>query len=313
MDLSSLKSRLVVDLGLLAASIAMFFVLPDQLGFATRVITTVLFVLSLDLVLGYAGIPTLGHAAIFGIGAYAAGLYALHVSSEPLSGLLVAGIAGAVIAFLTGLLLLRVNKLTLVMISIAMAQIALEIANQASGLTGGADGLGGFELGPVLGLFAFDFYGYTAYGYALAVTWLLFLVMRRLMASPFGISCQGVREQPRRMEALGVSVYWRLVAIYTIAGSIAGVAGGLATQTTQFVSLEVLGFTVSAEALIMLIIGGTGRLYGAIIGTILFMSAHDIAAGIAPANWLFVIGALVIVVVLVTPRGLLSILPWGSR
>jgi len=301
------KFSWVVDLLLLAAAISVYFIFPESLGLGTRILVMVLFVLSLDLALGYAGIPTLGHAIVFGVGAYAAGLFAVHVTSEPLAGLMVGAVAGATIALISGLLLLRTNHLTLVMISVAMAQIAFEIANQASAVTGGVDGLGGIEMQPLLGLFEFDFYGKTAYLYSVAVVALLFLVMRFFVTSPFVLSCQGIREQRERMEALGVRVYWRLVAMYTISGVIGGIAGALNAQTTQYVSLEVLGFTLSAEAVVMLILGGVGRLYGAILGTVIFMMVHHVASGIDPANWLFVIGAMIIVVVFVAPKGVLSL------
>jgi branched-chain amino acid transport system permease protein len=299
----------LLDVALLATAIGLGAWMPEYLAFATRVVVMILFVLSLDLVLGYAGIPTLGHAAIYGVGAYAAGIFAIHVSADPLTGLVVAAVAGGATAFISGLLLLRTNRLTLVMLSIAVVQIAYEIANKAGKLTGGADGLDGIIMAPVVGRFEFDFAGYTAFYYSLAILAILFLVLKRIVRSPFGLSCQGIREQKARMEALGVPVYGRLLVMYTLAGAIAGTAGGLMAQTTQFVSLEALGFGLSAEAVIMLILGGAGRLYGAIIGTTVYMLVHHVASGIAPTNWLFVIGGLIIVTVFFAPKGLLSLLP----
>lgn len=303
------------DLLLLSAAISVYFLFPESLGLGTRILVMILFVLSLDLALGYAGIPTLGHAIVFGVGAYAAGLFAIHVTGEPLTGLIVGAVAGATIAFMSGLLLLRTNHLTLVMISVAMAQIAFEIANQAGVVTGGVDGLGGIEMRPLLGRFDFDFFGKTAYLYSIAVVAVLFVAMKLFVSSPFVLSCEGIREQRQRMEALGVGIYWRLLAMYTIAGAVGGIAGALNAQTTQYVSLEVLGFILSAEAVVMLILGGVGRLYGAILGTIIFMVVHHIASGIDPANWLFVIGAMIIVVVFVAPKGILSLFfgPGRSR
>lgn len=302
------KVSWLVDVLLLAVAVSVYFLFPESLGLGTRILVMILFVLSLDLALGYAGIPTLGHAIVFGIGAYAAGLFAIHVTGEPLTGLMVGALAGGAIAFVSGLLLLRTNHLTLVMISVAMAQIAFEIANQAGAVTGGVDGLGGIEMRPLLGLFEFDFFGKTAYLYTVSIVAFLFVVMKLFVLSPFVLSCEGIREQRQRMEALGVKVYWRLVAMYTVAGLVGGIAGALNAQTTQYVSLEVLGFTLSAEAVVMLILGGVGRLYGAILGTVIFMMVHHVASGIDPANWLFVIGAMIIVVVFVAPKGILSLI-----
>lgn len=303
----------LLDVALLAVAIALGLLMPEYLAFGTRVLVMILFVLSLDLVLGYAGIPTLGHAAMYGVGAYAAGIFAIRVSADPLLGLAVAAVAGAVVAWLSGLLLLRTNRLTLVMLSIAVVQILQEIANKAGKITGGADGLDGIVMAPVLGRFEFDFYGYTAFFYALGVLAIFFLLLKRFVASPFGLAAQGIREQRTRMEAIGVPVFQRLIVMYTIAGAIAGIAGGLTAQTTQFVSLESLSFSVSAEAVIMLILGGAGRLYGAILGTCLYMLVHHVASGIAPTNWLFVIGALVIAVVFTAPKGLLSLVRSAQR
>ena len=291
---------------LLVAAVAMFFLFPFNLAFLTRIVIMVVLVLSIDLVLGYAGIPTLGQAAMYGAGAYAAGLFAIHVWADPLAGLVVGAVAGAGLALLSGLVLMRTQGLTLIMLTIAVAQICAEFANRARDLTGGADGLRGIRMQPVLGLFEFDFIGKTGYWYALAVAIVVFALLMRLVRSPFGLSLRGIHESPERMEAIGASVYWRRVTAYVIGGAIAGTAGALTAQITQLVSLETFAFALSAEALIMLILGGTGRLYGAVIGTFVFMWVHHTAAANDPFNWLFVIGALVLAVVFFLPKGLIS-------
>ncbi|MGI3166256.1 branched-chain amino acid ABC transporter permease [Pseudooceanicola sp. 200-1SW] len=291
---------------LLAAGVALFFLFPYNLAFVTRIVIMIVLVLSIDLVLGYAGIPTLGQAAMYGAGAYAAGLFAIHVWADPVTGLLVGGVAGAGLALVSGLVLMRTQGLTLIMLTIAVAQICAEIANRARDITGGADGLRGIRMQPVLGLFEFDFIGQTGYWYALAVAALVFAGLSVLVRSPFGLSLRGIHESPQRMEAIGAPVYRRRVTAYTIGGAIAGVAGALTAQITQLVSLETFAFALSAEALIMLILGGTGRLYGAVIGTFVFMWVHHTAAANDPFNWLFVIGALVLAVVFFLPSGVIS-------
>lgn len=298
---------LALDVALVVAGIAAYYIFPHQLGLITRIYIMIILVLSLDLVLGYAGIPTLGHAAMYGSGAYAAGLFAVHVMHEPLVGLLVGAAAGAVVAFLSGLLLLRATGLTLLMISIAVAQVLQELANKMNHITGGADGLGVSGLTPIFGLFRFDFLGRTGYWYAFIVLVLVFILLKVVVRSPFGLMARGIQESHARMRAIGTPVYSRLVAVYTIGGAIAGLAGALSAQTAGLVSLEVYGFNLSAEALTMLVLGGTGNLYGAIAGTVLFMIVHHIASAVDPFNWLFIIGALVLGVVFFFPGGFLTL------
>ncbi len=291
---------------LILAGILGYYLLPYNLGFATRVVIMIIMVLSLDLVLGYGGIATLGHAALFGTGAYASGLFAVFVSGDPLLGLAVGALAGAAIAFVSGLILMRAHGLTLLLLSIAVAQILQEIANKARPITGGSDGLLGISMQPILGVFEFDFIGQTGYWYSLVVLVLVFIFLKVIVASPFGMSVQGIQESSARMRAIGTPVYWRLVALYTLGGAIAGIAGGLSAQVTELVSLESLGFTLSAEALVMLILGGLGRLYGAIIGVVIFMTVHHFAATVDPFNWLFIIGGLILAVVYFVPEGFLG-------
>jgi branched-chain amino acid transport system permease protein len=292
-------------LALVALAVALFFLFPYNLAFVTRVLVLVIFVLSIDLVLGYAGIATLGQAAMYGAGAYAAALFAIHVWAQPLAGLGIGAGAGAALALLSGLVLMRTQGLTLIMLTIAVASICHEVANRARSLTGGADGLR-VSIDPVAGLFEFDFIGITAYWYAVGVAAVVFALLAIITRSPFGLSLRGIHESPDRMAAIGAPVYWRRVAAYTIGGAVAGLAGALGVQVSQLVSLETFAFSLSAEGLIMLILGGTGRLYGAVIGTLIYRMVHHWAAANDPFNWLFVIGAMVLAVVFFLPTGLIT-------
>jgi len=286
---------------------AVWFLFDDQLAFASQVLITILFALSLDLVLGFAGIVTLGHAAFFGTGAYAAGIYAIHVSPEPLSGLLVAGVAAGVVGLASGFVILRTHGLTQLMLTLAIAALLGEAANKASFLTGGNDGLQGIEISPVLGIFRFDLYGRTAYLYSAAVLFCGWFFLRRLVHSPFGRSLIGTRENAARMHAIGAPVRQRLLMAYTIAAVIAGAAGGMLAQTTQFVGLGTLGFERSGELVIMLVFGGIGRLYGAFAGAALYMIAQDQMAKHDPVFWNFWIGLLLVLVVLFARGGVLGL------
>ncbi|MBP2297692.1 branched-chain amino acid ABC transporter permease [Azospirillum picis] len=288
------------------AGLAAFWLLPDDLALLTRIAASALFVLSLDLVLGYGGIATLGQAAMYGTGAYAAGIAAVNWISDPFALLAVGGLAGGLIALVTGALILHAHGLTLLMLTIAVGQIVQEIANKARDWTGGSDGLSGIDPAPVLGLFRFDLYGRTAFLFALAVLVVALMVARRIVRSPFGLACRGVKEDPLRVSALGGSPKSYLVALYAVAGVFAGVAGALTAVTSGIVGLDSAGFPWSAEALVMLVLGGTGRLYGAVIGTAVFMGIHHILASSDPFHWMGFIGLFLIGIVLFLPGGIAS-------
>jgi branched-chain amino acid transport system permease protein len=267
----------------------------------------VLFALSLDLILGYAGIVTLGHAAFFGVGAYAAGILAVHGWHEPISALAVAGVVAGLVGLVSGLIILRTHGLTLLMLTLAIVFMLEELANKASWLTGGADGLQGMRVEPVFGAFRFDMFGRTAYWYSLAILFLGWIFMRVLVHSPFGRSLTGIRENVVRMHAIGTPVRRRLVMAYAISAALAGVAGGLLAQTTQFVGLNVISFQRSGAILIMLIFGGVGRLYGAFVGAPIFMIAEDELAKTDPVYWFFWLGLLLVLVVMFARGGLLGV------
>jgi branched-chain amino acid transport system permease protein len=288
------------------AALAAFFLFPGYRVLGSQILITALFALSLDIVLGFAGIVSLGHAAFFGVGAYTAGLLALHGWTEPFSGLLAATATAAVAGFAVSWLVVRGEDLARLMVTLGVGVLLYEAANRAAAITGGVDGLSGIAMGKVFGVYAFDLAGRTAYLYTLAVLFLVFLVLRRLAASPFGLSLQGIRENPRRMPALGVAVRTRLVAAFTLGAAIAGLAGALLAQTTQFVGLDTLGFPRSAEVLIMLVLGGVGRLYGALLGTAAFMIAQDVLAGIDPLYWQFWLGVALVAFVFFARGGILG-------
>ena len=300
------------------AAAAAFFLFPDYLALGSQILINILFALSLDLILGYAGIVTLGHAAFFGVGAYTAGLLAAHGWGEPLSGLVLAALVSGLLGLVSGAIILRTRALTLLMLTLVIAVMLQEAANKAGSVTGGADGLQGMNVAPVLDLFRFDLYGRVAYLYSLAVLFLAWLAARRLVHSPFGRSLTGIRENEARMHAIGSPVFRRRLTIYVIAAALAGIAGALLAQTTQFVALEVLSFERSGAVLIMLILGGVGRLYGAFIGVPLYMILQDRFAQADPVYWDFWIGLLLIIVVMLRSGALRTAWRaarrrWGGR
>src|SRR5438128_6974997 len=295
-----------VEIAFWLATLLPFVLTPNYLVLASQIAITALFALSLDLILGYAGIVSLGHAAYFGFASYTAGLTAKWGWGEPLTGLVIAAAAAVVLGYLTSFIIARFRHLALIMITLGLGLLLAEAANSASWLTGGADGLQGVRMWKLFGVFAFDLYGVTAYSYSLAVLFLVFLVARRLINSPFGLALRGIRENATRMPAIGAPSAAHIRKVYTIAAVIAGVAGALLAQTTETVSLETLGFQRSADVLVMLILGGAGRLYGGIVGAIIYMVARDQFSGISPQFWYFWIGLLLVVVVMFLPNGILG-------
>ena len=296
----------VLEVAFWLSVVAAFFLFPTYRVLGSQILITALFALSLDLILGYAGIVSLGHAAFFGVGAYTAGLLSVHGWGEPLSGLLIAGAVTAVVGWLSSYLVVRGSDLARLMVTLGIGLMLFEAANKATFLTGGVDGLSGVSMWKLFGVFSFDLAGSTAFLYSLGVLFVLFVLTRRLVASPFGLSLRGIRENVKRMPAIGVPITRRLVVVYTVSAAMAGIAGALLAQTTEFVGLDVLGFPRSADLMIMLVLGGTGRLYGGLIGAAVFMIAHHYLSGINPVYWQFWLGLLLVVMVLFSRGGIVG-------
>ncbi|HXE17709.1 MAG TPA: branched-chain amino acid ABC transporter permease [Stellaceae bacterium] len=291
-------------------ALATYFLAGAYLTLGTAALEMILFTLSIDLALGYAGIITFGQAAFFGVGAYAAGLLSIHLTPDPILGLLFGTAIGALLGLVTGALILHTEGVTLMMLTLAIASMIGAFGEQAGDLTGGDNGLQGIHISPLFGLFPFDLWGSTAYLYALGVLFLWFIAAWRIVRSPFGRSLDGIRQSPRRMRAIGTPVWWRLVAIYTLAAAMAGSAGALKAQTNQFVGLDSLDLLVSGTALVMLILGGTRRLYGAFVGAAFYVVVQNLAAEFDPFRWMFVIGGLLVVIVMFLDGGLMGLADW---
>ncbi|CCM79356.1 branched-chain amino acid ABC transporter permease [Rhizobium mesoamericanum] len=282
-----------------------YLLFPDNLALLTRIVAVALLVLSLDLVTGYCGVATLGHAALFGSGAYAAGILSAHYGiNDPLLMTLAGVVGGAAAGLVSGAIILRGHGLPQLVLSIALINLFHEFANKASSWTGGSDGLSGISADPIFGYFEFDLYGHTAYVFALILLLIVFVILRLLVRSPFGMLCRGIKEDPIRIRAMGASPKAALMKMYVISGAVAGVGGALNAITTQVVGLDSLSFTLSAESLVMLVLGGTGSLFGALSGTVIFMLFEDYVSAANPFHWLTMVGALLIGVVLFAPKGL---------
>ncbi len=288
------------------------FATPYVLGQHALIINEIaivaLFAVSLDLILGYTGIVSLGHAAFLGFGAYSAALFAKHINPDPLLGLAVGMAASTLLGALCSFTIMRGSDLTRLMVTLGTALILLELANKWGDLTGGADGLQGVIMGPLLGQFEFDLMGQTSAWYSLTVLLILFVLARRLVHAPLGATLKAVRDNRLRAMAIGISVTSRLAVVYTVAAGIAGAAGALMAQTTGFASLDVFALDRSADVMLMLAIGGVGWLYGGIAGAVAFKLMYDVIANITPQYWTFWIGLFLVVLVLVGRERLIR--PW---
>jgi branched-chain amino acid transport system permease protein len=296
------------ELVLVVLAAASWWLLGEHALLANEVAILALFAVSLDLILGYAGIVSLGHAAFFGFGAYTAALFAKHVMPDPLVGLVVAVAAASLLGAVCSVLILRGSDLTRLMVTLGVALIFFELANKLDWLTGGTDGLQGVVMAPLLGRFEFDLYGRTAYGYSLVVLLIGMFIARRVVHSPFGISLRALRDNRLRAMSIGLSVNARLAAVYTFAAALAGAAGALLAQTTGFASLDVFDFHRSADVMLVVVIGGTGYLYGGIFGAIAFKLLHDLISSLTTQYWGFWLGLFLVVLVMVGRERLLK--PW---
>jgi len=294
-------------------AIAGYFAFPDYRQLGAQVFITILFALATDLILGYAGVITLGQAAFFGTGAYVCGILSAQGLTEPLSLLVAGAVAAALVGFLSGFVVLRTTGLTQLMLTLIVAVMLGEAANKATGLTGGANGLQGMEIAPIFGVFELDLYGRTAYVYCLVLLFLGWLVVRTLIYSPFGRSLTGIRESEARMRAIGSPVFRRRLTAYVISAALCGIAGALLAETTQLVALDVLSFDRSGAVVIMLIIGGLGRLYGAFLGVPIYMILQDRFAEADPTYWYFWIGLFLLLVVLFARGGIIGLVERGAR
>jgi branched-chain amino acid transport system permease protein len=294
--------------------IAAYFVFPDRMTFGTQVLIGIMFALSLDLILGYAGIVTLGHALFFGIGAYTVALLTARWNwGEPISAMFIAIFLAALAGLVTGWFLLRYRGLTLLMLTLAAAILVQEAGNYRSDITGGYDGVPGMDIWKLFGVVENDLYGRHYYIYVGILLFIVWYVVRRIVYSPYGAALTGIRENVRRMHAIGSPVHWRLVTAYTIAAGIAGMAGALFAQSTAYTTLGVFDFDNSAKVMVMLILGGTGRLYGAFIGATVYLVLEDNLSKLSPTFWQFGIGLLLVLAVLFARRGLLGLIEDGLK
>jgi branched-chain amino acid transport system permease protein len=303
----------VVEVAFWIAAATSYFLFPAHLMLLAQILIGGLFAMSLDLLLGYGGIPSFGHAAFFGLGAYAAGLLAAHGWGEPISGLVAGGVAAGALGLLFGIVIARVRGAAVLMTTLCVGLMLYEGASRLPWLTGGDTGLQGIEMWPLFGRFDFDLFGVTAFWYVYAVAFMVYLAARSYVHSPEGLALEGLRENPLRIPALGISPARRKIMVFAVSAAIAGVAGALLAQTVQVVALETLSFERSVSGLVMLVVGGLGTLIGGFIGAAAFIALRDILSTINPVYWMFWLGLVLIAVVLTARGGLMGMLSAVGR
>lgn len=297
------------------AWVVAYFIPQSNLALLSQILIWALFAMSMDLLLGYRGLPSFGQAAFFGIGAYAAGYLSKFGWTEPISGLLISGFVAGLVGLATGRVVRGLHGVALLMVTLGLNSLLYDFVQRSTELTGGDDGLPGVQFAPILGLFRFDMVGRTGYVYTLAACFLIFLVLRALVRSPYGLALLGARDNPRRMQMLGAPIDRDLTLVMGLSAAVAGMAGALLTQTTQFVAPEVLSFQRSADVLVILVIGGAGFLYGGFVGALAFIFLRDLFAALNPIYWYFWIGLMLVLTVTFFRRGLLPALVtlWSRR
>lgn len=298
----------------LVIGLVLYYLLQNDLGLMTRMIGMSLFTISLYLVVGIGGVATLGHAIVYGAGAYVAGYCAVHYVQDPLILLLIGICAGAVAGAISGMLILHARGLPQMVLSIALVELAREGANKAQWLTGGSDGLTGISPDPVFGRFAFDIFGHTGYLLGLCLLVIVLFLVARISASPFGLACRAIAADEGRVRAMGINVYWNLMKLFIISGAIGGCGGAYVALATGVVGLDSLSFERSAEGLVMLVLGGTNSLAGAVIGTVLYITFEHITSAASPFHWLMIVGLLLVFVALGIPKQIIRpFVRWRPR
>jgi branched-chain amino acid transport system permease protein len=274
-----------------------------RLALLTSVLIFGLLAASLDLLIGYTGLPSLGHAAFFGVGAYAAALVSTELSGNLFLVLAVATVAGGLVAGIVGALGVRSRGIYLLMLTLAVAELLRNVAETWTSVTGGANGIIGIPA-PSMFSESLEITGLVStYYYVLIAFAVGYLALRMVVVSPFGRALVGIRENPERMESLGYAVALYKLGSFVIAGAIGGYAGGLFVQNDRFISPEAVSFLVSVLVIIMILIGGIGTLYGPVLGAVIVLYLRD-ELSTRFERWQLLLGLVFVLFVYFLPGGI---------
>jgi len=286
----------------LALAAAPLVLAPYAVTTLTRILVFALLAVSLDLLVGYTGLPSLGHGAYFGVGAYAAGWVAIHATASAPVTLAVAAAAGGLVAVFAGLVAVRARGVYFLMLTLAIAEIVQQLAESWHDVTGGSNGLYGIPAATLGGNALVG--DQPVYWWVLAVFAAGILVLRAIAASPLGDTLRGICDNEARMRALGYRVYLYKLAAFVIAGSIAGLAGGLLAAQQRLVTPGDLGLGTSIPALLAVIIGGEGSLWGPCFGAAVVIVIRDYLGSTLGGHGSLLLGVVFVAVVYLLPGGL---------
>jgi branched-chain amino acid transport system permease protein len=296
-------ARVAIGLAILVLASLPLFLAPYPIGLAGRILAFALLVVSVDLLTGVTGMPTLGQVAYFGTGAYAAGLVGIHLSASGVVQLLVGTAAAALLALVTGAVAVRTSGIVFLMVTLAIGELTHRVADSLT-VVGASNGLAGIPAisvlpgGPPLQLAGLVYWwvlGVFLLGTAVAV-----LVVR----SPLGRSMRGVRDGEKRLRALGQNTYPVKLTAYVVAGGLAGAAGTAWVAQTRFFSPGDLGFDVAAFALLSVVLGGAGTLWGPVLGAFVVILVRDWLSAYVDGKGALMLGVLFVVAVYTLPRGI---------
>lgn len=304
------RTGLVAVAVLVVLAAAPLFLAPFATTTLTKVLVFALFAVSLDLLVGVTGLPSLGHAGYLGAGAYAAGWVSINMTAEAPVPLLVGAAVGAIVAALTGWITVRSRGVFFLMLTLAIGETLQQVADSWETVTGGANGLAGIPAVRIAGT-PLTNAGFT-YWYVLVFFVVGFALVWLLARSPFGAALRGIRDNEPRMRALGYSTSLYKYAVFVIAGGVAGMAGSLLAAQQRLVTPADLGFATASFALLAVIIGGAGSLWGACLGAALVIVVRDALGPSLDGHGTLVLGVVFVLVVYLLPRGAAG-LRWRGR
>jgi branched-chain amino acid transport system permease protein len=301
------RAGLAIRLGVLVLLLVAPVLLDTYRTFLlTEILIFGLFAASLDILLGYGGLASLGHAGYFGVGGYAAGLLAQHVTSNAFAQLGVALAAAAGVALVTGLFAVRSRGVYFLMLTLAFGQLLWVLALNWTSLTGGSNGLYGLPVPTLAGGSTWLALGDHVYWYTLGVFLVGYVALKVVVASPFGRGLAGLRGNEERMSSLGYNVPLYKLAVFTFAGAIAGYAGALACQQAKYFSPDAMSFEVSAVAVVVIVIGGQRTLVGAVLGAAFYYIVRDQLSDVLSSHWQLALGIVFVLVVYLLPGGIVG-------
>jgi branched-chain amino acid transport system permease protein len=283
---------------------------PFYLDLFTRVMVFGIAALSLDLILGYGGMVSFGHAAYLGIGTYSVGILSFYGITNGFAHFAVAAVVSALTALFIGSVSLRTTGVSFVMITLAFAQMLYFLAISLN-VFGGDDGMSVASHSNFGRWVDFDNPAILYYA-VFAVLLAFFWVASRFVESRFGMVIRGAKSNSRRMAAIGFPIFKYRLAAFVISAAMCGVAGALMANQLLFVSPAIMHWSRSGEIIIMVILGGIGTLYGAVLGAFVYVILEHVLSGLT-AHWLLILGPLLILVVLFAKRGLYGMVSREAR